>query len=294
MPNLNPPESRRPCFFDIDPSRRIVFDVNPDSRGDDGAGTSEAVDRCSDDLDSDLVSTLETVCEVSPNAPHPSASQPRLTARVTGKADTGRSFRRRRGVVSIPSSDSASASASLRRSSAALYDAECCNGAPRGRIGGTSLYGDPGAGEGRWKPRENELDVCRTGGGGAARLGDPNSGLDRVGELLNFGVYAEGGVRLDPSLRFDNELVDRLNIDDNAAAGPDRFEEEADVPDICDKTEMSEVPDAAEVERRLAGRGGTGGWCVLALVGDLLPTDELRLRLGPSASSKSSECQRRT
>lgn len=77
--------------------------------------------------------------------------------------------------------------------------------------------------------------------------------------MLNFAAYAEGGVRLDPSLRFDSELVDRLSMDDRAAAGPDRFEEEADVPDICDNTETSEVAEAAEVERRLVGRGGTGG-----------------------------------
>jgi hypothetical protein len=45
VPNLNPPDNRRPCFFEIDPSRRIVFDVKLDSRGDEGAGISDAVER---------------------------------------------------------------------------------------------------------------------------------------------------------------------------------------------------------------------------------------------------------
>ena len=52
-PNLKPPDSRRPCFFENEPSRRtweVVFAVKlllakPDKRGEDGPGSSDTVDR---------------------------------------------------------------------------------------------------------------------------------------------------------------------------------------------------------------------------------------------------------
>jgi len=73
------------------------------------------------------------------------------------------------------------------------------------------------------------------------------------------GVYEDGGVFPELSLRRESELVDLRKIDDRAEVGPERFDAEAELADNCEWTEMSDLPDAAEVERRLSGKGGIGG-----------------------------------
>jgi hypothetical protein len=107
-PNISPPDSLLPCFFDIEPIRRIVLavdmaklavrgDVASAVRGDvvdEGGGVSDDEER--------LPTTprgLEMGGPWSLNPLQPSACQPRLIPVLgAGKADTGRIFFLR-GVV---------------------------------------------------------------------------------------------------------------------------------------------------------------------------------------------------
>ena len=150
-------------------------------------------------------------------------------------------------------------------------------------IGGGPAYGDPGVGEGRWKPRENE---CCTGDkvSDGWRRGTLGKGLSGRGDVGMTGGYEGGGVFPELSLRRERELVDLRSIDDNAEVGPERFDDVAELPDSCESTEISEVAEAAESERRLSGRGGIGGCegsVERVLTGDGDPNEVLLFRRCP-------------
>jgi len=90
---------------------------------------------------------------------------------------------------------------------------------------------------------------------------------------LGYG-YDVGGLCIfpDPSERFDSVLVDLRRMDESVVTGPDRLE---------DDSEICEVEDPAEGERRFAGIGGTGGRVVgnSEVIAATVPTEELRLLL---------------
>jgi len=125
-PNMKPPESLRPCFFEIDPIRRMVLAVDMAKlavRGDavDGVGgVSEDAER--------LPMTSANLDPWGPwslNPLHPSAFQPLLIPILgAGKAETGRIFFRR-GVCCCSPSGSVSVSLSLVAGMASGKEAEC-------------------------------------------------------------------------------------------------------------------------------------------------------------------------
>ena len=110
-PNMNPPDSLLPCFFDIEPIRRIVLAVDMaklGARGDvaeEGGGVSDDEERLPTILEG-----LEPEGPWSLNPLHPSAFQPLLIPILgAGRAETGLIFLRR-GVACCSPSGSVSVS----------------------------------------------------------------------------------------------------------------------------------------------------------------------------------------
>ena len=117
VPNMNPPDNRLPCFFEIEP-RRLSVDVFARPKvpvsGDEGMGISDALGWWDEDRNSDCGADSILTLDFSPNPFQPPASQPLLVVRGSGRAVTGRIFLRRRGVASRSvSEDSDSQSCSV-------------------------------------------------------------------------------------------------------------------------------------------------------------------------------------
>ena len=175
-PNLKPPDNLLPCFLDMDDNRRkvdAVLDAKPAVDGEGGTGTSEAVVRCSDERESLRLAARR---DDSPKPFHSSASHPLVVARGAGAAETGLILCRLRGVASTSSmSDSESLPVYVVR----------CEGAEKGMPGGGGevtgdLYGEPGDGDGRWKPRDRDLLLGDEG----MRRNDEREGAGLIGEYV--------------------------------------------------------------------------------------------------------------